>query len=123
MSQHILIIDDDQWFRALLERQLVVAKYRVTHAENGVAAMKQIDVDPPDVIILDMFMPGPDGLVLLHELQSYSDLATIPVIVCTNSAPDVPIKTLRPYGVVRVLDKTTMMPDDVTAAVKKALWR
>lgn len=123
MSQHILIVDDDQWFYALLERQLVAAHYEVSHAENGVVAMRQIDKNPPDAIILDMFMPGPDGLVLLHELQSYSDLAEIPVILCTNSVPDVPKNVLRPYGIVRVLDKTTMMPGDVVAAARKVLWR
>ncbi len=123
MSQQILIVDDDRWFYELLERQLVAAKYDVASAENGVAAMKQIDSNPPDAIILDMFMPGPDGLVLLHELQSYSDLASIPVILCTNSVPDVPQNILRSYGIVRVLDKTTMKPDDVITAVRKALWQ
>ena len=39
-----------------------------------------------NVIILDVLLPGPNAFTLLHELQSHSDLAGIPIILCTNSA-------------------------------------
>lgn len=123
MLRHVLIIDDDRWFADVLRHQLEGAQYMVTCADNGVVAMKKIDDRPPDAIILDIFMPGPDGFALLHELQSYSDLASIPVVLCTNSAPSLPLKALRPYGVTSVLDKTTMSPGDVVAVIGRALWQ
>lgn len=122
MAKRILVIDDDQWFADVVGRQLKDANYEIEYANDGVAAMKRIDRHPPHVIILDLFMPGPDGLALLHELQSYSDLASVPVILCSNSIPSVPLKTLVPYGIVAVLDKTTMTPNDVVAATRRALW-
>lgn len=119
MTKRILLIDDDTWFVEQMARTVKKAGYEVALAHNGIEGIEQIDTARPDVIILDFFMPGPNGLVLLHELQSHSDLAAIPVILCTNSAADVAPEDLVQYGVRRVLDKTTMEPADVVAAIRK----
>ena len=121
MVSRILIIDDDVWFLEQLVRTVSKAGYEVATAGNGIEGMEQIDVARPDAIILDFFMPGPNGLVLLHELQSHSDLAVIPVILFTNSAADMATEDLEQYGVQRVLDKTAMEPDDVVVAIRKVL--
>ena len=68
-----------------------------------------------------MLLSGGTGLALLHELQSYTDTGDIPVVLCTNIAGDLDVKDLRPYGVRRLLDKTTMHPDDVTVAIRSVL--
>ncbi len=119
MTKRVLLIDDDAWFVEQLARTVAKAGYEAVLARNGIEGMEQIDIAMPDAIILDFFMPGPNGLVLLHELQSHSDLAAIPVILCTNSAADVAPEDLVQYGVRRVLDKTTMEPADVVAAIRK----
>ncbi len=119
MTKRILLIDDDAWFVEQMARTVKKAGYEVALAHNGIEGIEQIDTARPDVIILDFFMPGPNGLVLLHELQSHSDLAAIPVILCTNSAADVAPEDLVQYGVRRVLDKTTMEPADVVVAIRK----
>lgn len=119
---YILLVDDDAWlveqFKQGLEKEL---NAKVAIAPNGIEAIDMIDDRHPDVIVLDMFMPGPNGMVLLHELQSHDDLAKIPVILCSNSASDVRATDLTPYGVVAMLDKSTMHPEDLIVAVKKAL--
>ena len=121
MAGRVLIVDDDVWFADQLARTVEKVGYRATCVRNGVEAMREIDSACPDVIVLDFFMPGPHGLVLLHELQSHSDLATIPVILCTNIASDIKSDTLEQYGVRCVLDKTAMEPSDVVTAVRKVL--
>jgi response regulator baeR len=121
MAGRVLIVDDDVWFADQLARTVKKAGYRATCVRNGVEAMIEIDSARPDVIVLDFFMLGPNGLVLLHELQSHSDLATIPVILCTNIASDIKSDTLEQYGVRCVLDKTAMEPSDVVTAVRKVL--
>ena len=121
MAGRVLIVDDDVWFADQLARTVKKAGYRAICVRNGVEAMIEIDSARPDVIVLDFFMPGPNGLVLLHELQSHSDLATIPVILCTNVASDIKSDTLEQYGVRYVLDKTAMEPSDVVTAVRRVL--
>jgi CheY-like chemotaxis protein len=120
-AKHVLVIEDDQWFLALVKKTLERERFAVTAANNTIEGIAEINKKVPDAIILDFFMPGPNALVLLHELQSYGDTTQVPVILCTNNASDIPKDTLSAYGVMAVLDKTTMHPDDVVAAVRKAL--
>ncbi|HSW90567.1 MAG TPA: response regulator [Candidatus Saccharimonadales bacterium] len=120
-AKRVLVIEDDQWFLSLVKKTLEREKITVVTASNTIEGMVAINEMVPDVIILDFFMPGPNALVLLHELQSYGDTAKVPVILCTNNASDIPKDTLSAYGVVSTLDKTTMYPDDIAVAVRKAI--
>ncbi len=120
-SQAIVIIDDDAWMSERLAARLKKAGFRVDCAADGLEGMALIDRLHPSVIVLDIFMPGPNGIVLLHELRSHSDLGAIPIIVCTASASDIPKGSLDMYGVRTVLDKVTMDADDVLAAVRSVV--
>ena len=120
-AARVLLIDDDAWLGEQFAHALEQAGFDVATCNNGLEGMDQIDAYRPDCVVLDLFMPGPNGIVLIHELRSHDDLTRIPVILCTNSASDIDPKALREYGVARLLDKVTMVPDDLVAAVRKAL--
>lgn len=115
----VLLVDDEAWLAERMADVLKKSGYDVTIAPNAVDAVQQIDARRPDILLLDMFMPGPNGIVLLHELQSYTDTATIPVVLCTNNASDMVLEQFAPYGVRRILDKTAMEPSDIVAAVRR----
>lgn len=115
----VLLVDDEAWLTERMADVLKKSGYDVTIAPNAVDAVQQIDTRRPDILLLDMFMPGPNGIVLLHELQSYTDTATIPVVLCTNNASDMVLEQFAPYGVRRILDKTAMEPSDIVAAVRR----
>lgn len=118
-KKRILLIDDDAWLTELLAVSLKNAGYNVAVASDALAGMDQIDKSQPDMIVLDLFMPGPNGIVLLHELRSHADLAKVPIVLCTNSTEDISPKQLAPYGVRGLLDKATMEPADIVAAVRR----
>lgn len=118
---HVLVVDDDEWLASEYARTLNAAGMAVSHANNAIEAIEVINNKLPTCIVLDLFMPGPNGLVLLHELQSHSDLSHIPIVLITNAANDIAHDVLRSYGVVQILDKATMQPDSVLGAVKKAI--
>lgn len=115
----IELIEDD----ALLARHFIStlekAGYTVHHSHHALESMTYIDKNLPDVIVLDLLLPVTTGFTLLHELQSYDDTRTIPVIVCSSIISS--LEELQPYGVKRVLDKTTMRPSDLIAAVRAVL--
>jgi CheY-like chemotaxis protein len=117
----VLVVEDDIWLAEQHGRTLVSAGYDVAIANHVFKAVEDIDTFKPDVILLDILLTGNTGFTLLHELQSYTDTDNIPVIVCTNLAADISPETLKPYGVVKVLDKTTMHPEDIVAALKGVL--
>lgn len=117
----IALIDDDAWLVEEYTRTLTKAGYRTVSASNALEGIDLIDTAHPHAIILDLFMPGPNGIVLIHELRSHTDLGQIPIIVVSNSASDIDDSAMAAYGVHLVLDKTTMKPEDLVAAVRKVL--
>lgn len=117
----VLIVEDDEWLAEQHQRVLNMAGYKTTIALHAIAAIQAIDDVHPDVIILDVLLTGNTAFALLHELQSYGDTGSIPIILCTNLASELSIDNLKPYGVRRILDKTTMAPDDLVAAVRNVL--
>lgn len=92
--------------------------YEVHYAPHALAAIDLIDEVKPAAIILDVLLTGATAFTLLHELQSYTDTAMVPIVLCTNMAADLQIEELESYGVRRILDKATMQPDDLVAAVR-----
>jgi DNA-binding response OmpR family regulator len=59
--RHILVVEDDRPTLTLLEKILVGAGYRVTGVLDGIAALKACRDDPPDLVLLDLIIPGVDG--------------------------------------------------------------
>ena len=117
----ILLVEDDVWLAELYMRTLQEAGFTYRHVPDGLAGIEAMDEAVPDVVVLDIFLPGPNGLVLLHEMQSYADLSALPVIVCTNSTTALPASSLAAYGVKSILDKSEMQPRNLVAAVRRAL--
>lgn len=118
---NVLIVEDDQWLAEQYVRILSAAGYTAEYVVDTLAAIEAIDEHLPDAIILDVFLTGPNAFTLLHELRSHVDLASIPVILCTNAADALASKEVATYGVSRVLDKSIMQPEDLIAALRKVL--
>lgn len=117
----ILLVEDDPWLAELEVKSLSAAGFEVTHAPHAPSAIVKIDEVHPDVMILDVLLTGSTAFALLHELQSYDDTGELPVILCTNMADSVHLDDVKSYGVRRIVDKTTMKPDDLVAAVRSVL--
>jgi two-component system OmpR family response regulator len=85
ISPRILIVDDDEDIRTLLADYLGEQGWHICTAEDGDAMQQILDSTPIDLIVLDLTLPGSDGLTLCRDLRSHS---TIPVIMLTaRSAP------------------------------------
>jgi len=80
MSNTLFIIDDDTKLLTLLERYLVDFGYRVRTAADPAEGLKQIDQLPPDLIVLDVMLPGINGFEVLKRLRRFS---SVPVIMLT----------------------------------------
>ena len=80
MAKHILIVDDDKLLRRSLSLQLEQAGYRASTASNAEDAIALARRDPPDLILLDVGLPGMDGLEALRHIQTEMD---VPVIFVT----------------------------------------
>jgi response regulator RpfG family c-di-GMP phosphodiesterase len=85
-SLHILVVDDDPSLRALLRTSFEVADIEVDEADSARSAAAKIASRHPDVIVLDVSMPGMDGITFCRGLKSDAFTRTIPVILLTGDA-------------------------------------
>ncbi len=76
----ILVVDDDESIRTLLRRMLTIEGYSVDEAPDGATAISKLEAGLPDLLLLDIMMPGQDGLDVLQGVRRTSDL---PVILLT----------------------------------------
>ncbi len=84
MNRKLLIADDDKTFHRIISRVFEGTDWQVSTAEDGIAAMEQIALEPPDVILLDLNMPRLGGRELLARIRKDSRLAMIPVIIISG---------------------------------------
>jgi DNA-binding response OmpR family regulator len=80
LSERILLIEDDSRLAGMVSEYLGKAGYRVIHAENGTRGLALSELEPVDVVILDLMLPDADGLDICRQLRARSDL---PVLMLT----------------------------------------
>jgi response regulator RpfG family c-di-GMP phosphodiesterase len=81
----LLLVDDDEGFRALLRTTFEAVDMEVAEAEDADAARAQIAAQRPDVIVLDIRMPGTSGVTFCAQLKSNRSTSEIPVVLLTGS--------------------------------------
>jgi len=82
-ARRVLLVDDEDSLRKVLKDLLEREGYEVSEARDGVQALDQVDRVGPDVIVLDLNLPGLDGYGVLSQLRSRPATADIPVVVLT----------------------------------------
>jgi two-component system phosphate regulon response regulator PhoB len=83
MGANILVVDDEPDISALIAYHLARESYRVRTADTGGEALRAIEADPPDLILLDLMLPELSGLEVLAEIRRREEWREIPVIVLT----------------------------------------
>src|SRR5262249_48878008 len=87
-GQRVLIVDDDDALRRSLGRNLRLEGFRVTDAADGEAALSGIRANRPDVIVLDVTMPGLDGVDLTRRLRADGDDVPILILSARDGVDD-----------------------------------
>jgi DNA-binding response OmpR family regulator len=82
---HILIVDDDSDIKNLMEFFLKKKGYEVTTASDGNKALEVLESVTPDLIIIDMLMPGMDGVRTIEEMNKSAQNREIPVIMVSGA--------------------------------------
>jgi DNA-binding response OmpR family regulator len=85
----ILIIDDDAGCRALLEQTLAEAAFIVHVADDGPKGIELAKSSRPDLILLDVRMPGMNGIEVLHRIRATESTRKIPVVFVAGSPSEV----------------------------------
>src|SRR5689334_24771040 len=84
-APHILVVDDHREIRELLARYLAKSGFRVSTAEDAAVARRRLQAEAIDLVVLDVMMPGEDGLYLCRELRA---TGSVPLILLTALAEE-----------------------------------
>jgi two-component system, OmpR family, response regulator MtrA len=87
-GRRVLFADDDPGMRAIVALNLQAEGFEVTTVEDGEEALLEAERLRPDLIVLDVMMPGRDGFEVLRELKENEGTAAIPVVMLTAKATD-----------------------------------
>jgi DNA-binding response OmpR family regulator len=86
-GKKILIIDDDRHLLLGLTARLKACGYKVICAMDGISGITLAHQEAPDLVILDLGLPGDDGFLVLERMRKLADLVATPVIVLTARGP------------------------------------
>lgn len=121
MAKTILVIEDDKFLRELIIQKLVKEDFKVSEAVDGEEGIKKIKEGKPDLILLDLILPGVDGFEVLSQMKKESTLASIPVIILSNLGQKDDVEKGLKMGAVDYLIKAHFTPGEIIDKIKAAL--
>ena len=82
-GQKVLVVDDEPHILKSLAQYLEMEDFNVDTASSGTEALEKVEGGKPDLVVLDVMMPGMDGFEVLEKMRASEDTASIPVIMLT----------------------------------------
>ncbi len=120
MAHKILIVDDDPQARLLLTYILKRKGFEVMEAESGPAALVRVGSDSPDLVLLDVMMPGMDGFEVCTKLRSDPTVNRLPIVMLTAKTDVEAHERGMRAGANDYLTKP-VHPDELVARIQAAL--
>lgn len=120
-GQKILLVEDEDLIRELYARQLTKAGYLVKAVIDGKAALDTLKIEQFDLLLLDIMLPGINGLQVLREFKQANPNSPAKVVMLTNLGQDTVIKEGFDLGANAYLIKASYTPDQVVQEVKTVL--
>src|SRR4030042_2432040 len=120
MAKKILIVDDDKQIVLLLASRLKANKYEIVVAYDAMQAVAKAFTEKPDLIVLDIKMPGGSGISVMDNLSNSAETAITPVIVITAyPSPEIQQK-VKEMGAVDFISKP-FKAEDILPRIRRAL--
>lgn len=117
----VLIVEDDNFLETLVARKFVSAGVEVIGVQNGEDAIPEIEKENPDVVLLDLMLPGINGFDILQKAGENSKTRHIPIIVFSNFSEDDKIKEAKSLGARDYLIKSNFTLDELLVKIKEIL--
>ncbi len=116
----VLVVDDSSALREMIAGLLVNAGLTVLEAKDGAEAQKKIEVNPPDLVVVDIVMPNVNGYELTRWIKNNPKTKDVPVIICSSKGEEFD----RYWGMKQGADAyiaKPFRPDEMVETVKQLL--
>lgn len=120
-EKKILIVDDNAQSRLIHLNKLGTEGFIVTEASNGTDALKKMQANKPNLVILELWMEGMDGYKLMQLMQLNPELKSIPILILSSRCAPTDVQKAVALGAVDYLPKITTSPIKLTEKVKEIL--
>lgn len=113
MPKKILFVEDDEGFFNIFSVPLKMKGYDVIHVSDGARAVDTITQEKPDLILMDIILPGTSGLDILKEIKENEETKSIKVVMLTNFGNDDNINKAMEYGAEDYYMKYNVVPSEL----------
>ncbi|MFA6475576.1 MAG: response regulator [Patescibacteria group bacterium] len=119
----VLIVEDDKFLSELISTKLDKEGFSIALAGDGETGVKKASEFRPDIILLDIMLPGMDGFEVLEKLKNGADAAlkAIPVIILSNFGQESKVERGLQLGAVDYLVKANFTTGEIVAKIKEVL--
>lgn len=118
-KKNLLWIEDDKLIGTILAKKLIASGFDLVHVSDGESAMNSLMTKKPDVIIIDLILPGMNGFEILEKIRADESLKTIPTMVLSNLSKVSDIDKAKALGVKKFLVKASTSLDQVVVEIKE----
>ena len=119
----VLVVEDDKFLRELLVRKLFGEGFDIQSAIDSEGAFEILSKWTPEIILLDLILPGEDGFTILEKLKADTKLASIPVIILSNLGQQEDIDKAMSLGASDFMVKANFTLDEIIEKIIKALGK
>ncbi len=120
-GKKIMWVEDDKFLSDIISRKLASQKCTLIHAITGEEALARVENDMPDIIMLDLLLPGMNGFQILQKIKSNPKIKHVPVILLSNMGQQSDIEKGETLGAAKFLIKATVTLDEIVNEIKKLL--
>lgn len=117
-TRRVLVIEDDDSVAGYLGSTLEMEGWVVQRAEDGAKGIDALLTAPPDLVVVDMMMPGASGLEVLQAMHAHPRLCELPAVVCTARDSGLERDAAATFGVSEWLQKP-VSPEQLLAAIER----
>ena len=121
MADKILIIEDDKFLKELIAKKLLKEGFEIEEAIDGEEGLRKIKEAKPDLVLLDLILPGIDGFEVLKNIKEDPKLSLIPVVILSNLGQRDEVEKGLSLGAVDFLVKAHFTPEEIIEKIKTVL--
>ena len=121
--KRILLIEDDPFLSSLLQNRIEKEGFKVDLIKSGDEVMNSLKKSKPDLILLDLILPGKSGFEVMEDINSDPQIPKIPIIIISNLGQDTDIARGKSLGAADYLVKANISIDFLVAKAREFLTK
>jgi len=121
MASKILLVEDDKFLRELMTRKLTNEGFDLQEAIDGEEGLKKLETFKPDIILLDLILPGLDGFEVLERIKDNPQTSSVPVLILSNLGQRDEIEKGLKLGAIDFMVKAHFTPEEIVGKIKSIL--